>query len=419
MEFYRIWRILLGYKGLLIWLPLIAGCAGLGLTYVLPEQYESTALVLVRPIQKIEFNQVGGKKNEGLDFPVNLSAPIDAPSKTYMEVIKSQAVAIRIVDALQLYVEEPKVYENFLQKFKDDVKKWVKDTIRTLRNYFKYGRDIPATPFEIAVEEVENNLLVAGRKDTYVFEISFRSGDPKRAAAVANMAAEIFLEQSSEAYRREAALAREFIEGQLSDARKALDQTRAATLAYKNSGGTFDLKSEYNEKLKNVSSLENTLAKAEGKLAGMRPTAFKDSPQISAQKAEIAELNGQIATLKAQLTAYPEKENQLNAITLAERLAEESYEFFRRQYEEARLKESAVVAEIRVVSRAVPGLYPVKPQKYLYAGLAFFTALIVAIGWALFVEALNPRIRTIRDLDEAFDVPVLGAIPKLKRFSPQ
>ena len=46
MEFYRIWRILAGHKWVLIWLPIIATCVGLGLTYVLPEQYESTALVL-------------------------------------------------------------------------------------------------------------------------------------------------------------------------------------------------------------------------------------------------------------------------------------------------------------------------------------------------------------------------------------
>ena len=149
------------------------------------------------------------------------------------------------------------------------MKTWVKNTIRTLRNYAKYGRDIPATPFELAVEDIELNLVVAARKDTYAFDITYRSSDPKEAAAVANMAAEIFLEHSSGTYRAELARAREFFEMQVDESRKALDQARAAILAYKNSGDTFELKSEYEAQLKNVSDLENTLAKTEGKLAGL------------------------------------------------------------------------------------------------------------------------------------------------------
>jgi uncharacterized protein involved in exopolysaccharide biosynthesis len=416
MEFYRIWRVLVGYKWLLIWLPIAATCVGLGLTYALPEQYESTALVLVRPYQPIRFNPSEGGKNEILDFPVNLSAPIDAPSRTYMEVIKSEAVAMRIVSALRLDIKRPKEYASVFESIEDKMRIWIGGTLRTLRNYLRYGRDIPASPFDLAVEDIEKNLTVSVRKDTYVFDITYRSHDPKTAATVANMAAEIFLEQSSQAYRSEAAHNRDFIEEQLDQSRKALDEARAATLAYKNSAGAFDLKTEYNTKLKDVSDLEDTLAKAEQKLAGLARTNFKASPNVIAQEAQIGELKRQISTLQPQLAAYPELERRLNAITLAEHLAEESYEFFRKQYEEARVKEASTVTEIRIVSRAEPGLYPVKPVKWVYAGLSFATAMLLAIGWALFFEALDPRVRTVSDLNDELEVPVLGAIPTLKRF---
>ncbi len=410
MEFYRIWRILVGSKWLLIWLPVIATCVGLGLTYVLPEQYESTALVLVRPVEALKFNAGGVDRKEILDFPVSQSAPIDAPSKTYMEVIKSPAVAVKIVEALQLDVKKPIEYASLFELIKDKVKNWVKDMIRTVRNYSKYGRDIPATPFELAVEDVQEKLLVTVRKDTYAFDITDRSSNPKEAAAIANMAAEIFVEHSSEAYRSEAARARELIETQLDESRKALEQARAAILAYKNSGETFELSSEYKEKLKNESELENTLAKIEAKLAGL-----KGSLNVIAQQAERAAIKEQIGALRGQLAAYPQKETRMNALILTERLAQESYEFFLKRYEEARLREAAIPNEIRIVSRALPSLYPIKPLKYIYAGLSLAMALVVAIGWALFLEYLDPRVRMIRDVDDELGVPVLGAIPTLKR----
>ena len=413
MEFYRIWRILVGHKRVLIWLPIVATCVGLGLAFVLPEQYVSTALVLVRPAEELKFNSSADK--EILDFPVGRSAPIDAPSKTYMEVIKSHAVAVKIVEALHLDVKVPKEGETPFEVFTDKVKDWIGGTAHTLRNYVRYGRDIPTSAFDRAVENVEEKLGVSVRKDTYAFDISFRSSDPKKAAAVANIAAQIFIEHSSEAYRSEAARAREFLEKQLDESRKALDQARAAVLSFKSSGETFDLTSEYKENLQFLEDLQDTLAKDGGKLAGMKRSFKQDSPEVLAQEAENAALQQQISTLQAQLVAYPEKEARLNAIILTQHLAEESYEFFRKRYEEARVKELAIVTEIRIVSPAEPALYPINPIKFLYAGLSFAMAMVAAIGWALFAEQLSPRVRTFRDLGDADGAPLLGAIPALNR----
>jgi uncharacterized protein involved in exopolysaccharide biosynthesis len=264
----------------------------------------------VRPFENIRFNSGGGDKKEILDFPVNLSAPVDAPSKTYIEVIKSTAVAMKIVDALKLDVKKPTQHDGLLATIQDDVKTWVRNTVRTARNYFKYGRDIPASSFDLAVENIEKNLVVSAKKDSYAFVISYRSSAPQEAAAVANMAAEIFLEQSAEAYRTESGRARKFIETQLEESRTALDQARAATLAYKNSDETFELTSEYKEYLKNLADLENTLAKEEGKLAGRRVVDQRTqivSPATIAQVAEIADLKEKIADLRMRLAAYPQK----------------------------------------------------------------------------------------------------------------
>lgn len=420
MEFYRMWRLLVARKSLLVWLPIIAACVGLGLTYVLPEQYESTSLVVVRPFEEIKFRSDEEGKKGTPDFPASLTAPVDAPSKTYMEVIKSPAVARNIVETLKLYVKRPKHYDSSLAAFEDAVRAWLKRTMRSARNYIKYGRDIPASAFDLAVEDVERNLAVAARKDTYAFGITYRSSDPQEAADVANMAAEIFLERSSAAYRSESARAREFIETQLNESHKALEQARTSILAYKQAGGTFALNSEYDEKLRNIADLENTLAKTEEKLAGQRTIderlGIKDSPAAIAENAEISALKGQISNLRVELAAYPKKEIEMKGINLTERLAEQNYEFYRKQYEEARVKESATVSEIRIASRAVPSLYPVKPLKYAYAGMSFVTALALTIGWVLFFGSRDPRVRTIRELDEELGIPVLGAIPMLQRF---
>ncbi len=417
MEYYRFWRILVARKWLLIFLPIIAAGAGLATSYLLPQQYESAALVLVRPIQEFKFNRGGGgDRDQLLDLPVNLTAPIDAPSKTYMELIKSHSVAVQIVKALKLDVPETKQYASRWEQIRDEIGTEARDLLQSAKNYLRYGHDIAASPFDLAVEDVQENLVVAGRKDTYVFDITYRSSSPTRAAAVANAAAEIFLAQSSDAHRRELARTREFIGTQLDQSREALEQARAATLAYKNSGGTFDIKQEYDEKLKVLADLETSLAKSQAMLAGLQHTYFDINPKVATQQADVEKTKLQIASLRRELGAYPQAEARLNQITLAQRLAEESYDFLAKQYDEARVKEAANVAEIRIVSQAQPSLYPGKPLKWLYASLSFAIALIAAVGWALLSESLDPRIRTTQDLYGALQVEVLGAIPEIKHY---
>jgi uncharacterized protein involved in exopolysaccharide biosynthesis len=411
MEFYRTWRILMAHKFVLIALPVIATCVALGLSFLLPEQYESTALVLVRPFEEIKFNSSDNDQKVS-EFPVNLSAPIDALSKTYVEVIKSPAVAVRIVDALQLQIKKPKMDRNPFEAIKDSVGTWVGNAIRTMRNYFKYGRDIPATPFDRAVEDVEATLTVSVRKDTYAFDITARSHDPAQAAAIANMAARIFVEHSSQAYQRDSARSREFIGKQLQQSQKELYQAQASVLSFQRSNGTFELTSEYNTALKSVSELQNTIAKDQAELAGLRRLAGRSTPNLLAQEVEVAQLKAEISQIMERLAAFPQEETQFSRLKLAERLAEDSYGFFRKRYDEARVKEAEKVSEIRIVSPAVPTLYPVKPLKYVFAIVSFSTALVIAIGLALLMESLEPRVRTIRDLETELGVPVLGAIPR-------
>ncbi len=323
MEIYRLWRILMGYKQILFWLPVVATLVGLGLAFVLPEKYASTALVVVRPGEELKFDAGPRDRKEVMDFPVSQSTPLDAPSKTYMEEIKSLTVAERIVEALHLDIKRPKEGRTQFEVFKDRLRDWLASSFRTIRNYVRYGRDIPASAFDLAVENVQDNLKVSVRKDTYAFDITFDSSDPDESAAVANMAAQIFIDRSSEADRGEARRTREFIETQLDESRKALDQARAAVREYKDAGDTFNLTSEYDESLKGITELQDALAKAEAKLAGMQRLPRPDRLEVQAQEAEIAALQKQVDGLRAPLVYYPEKEARLSAITLAEPLLKE------------------------------------------------------------------------------------------------
>jgi uncharacterized protein involved in exopolysaccharide biosynthesis len=369
--------------------------------------------VIVRPEEKLRLSPNQGQGKEVLDFPVSQAAPIDAPSKTYMEVLQSEAVAARIVTALHLDAE-PTISTSGLARLRDEFRFWLKETIRSSRHIVRYGRVIPATSFERAVEDLREYLTLEVKKNTYAFSITYTSVNPQEAAAVANKAAEIFLAHNAEAYRSEAEISRKFIEARLLESETILRDARDAVQRFKHEAGIFAIGDEYRERIKVISSLEVDKENAQARLAGLLEMYAPENSKVASAQAEVGGLRKALASYKADLVGLPERERRLGALELAVTVAQQDYESIRKKFEESRIAEQTSFAEIRTVSPATVPLYPIKPIKYYYGGLGLLLALVSSIAFALFFEYLNPRVRIADDLTKVLDMPLLAAIPVMR-----
>ena len=413
MELHRLWRVIVGSRVLITVLTITSGFAALALTYALPSVYQASSLVIVRPEEKLRLTPNQGQGKEVLDFPVSQATPIDAPSKTYLEVLQSEAVAARIVTALHLD-DEPPLSEPGLPRLRDAFRTWLKETVRSSRHIMRYGRVIHASRFERAVEDVREYLALEVKKNTYAFSISYTSSNPKEAAAVANTAAEIFLAHNAEAYRSEAEAARKFIEGRLLDSEKNLRDARDALQRFKDEARVFAIGDEYRERIKVISSLQVDMESAQARLDGLLAMYAPENSKVLSAQAEVSGLRKALAAHRAELAALPDRERQLGALELAVTVAQQDYESIRKKYEESRIAEQTSFAEIRTVSPATIPLYPIKPIKYYYAGLGLLLGLVTAVTLALLFEYLNPRIRVPDDVTTVLEIPLLAAIPAMR-----
>ena len=411
MELMKIWRVILGHWWPITIMSITAATIATLITYVLPPQYKATAVVLVRPEEAIELNASGDSK-EILDYPLSHAAPIDAPSKTYIEIIQSRVSAERVVRELGLHL--PEEYDGWWDEWKGKFKRFVKTTIRSTRHIFKYGRVIEVTPFEMAVEDVQENLEMEAKKNTYVFLITFGAGDPEDAAKVANELADILVEYISQEDALETDVNQMSLASELERSNATLTEARLALQQFKEGNETFLLSEEYSEQLKMISTLESSLEMIDIELAGLRETQGPASSELQQKiaerrQAEIA-LNGKLEAVKT----HSEKEKQLNALQLAVDVSETNYKFIRTQYDDVLIAKSSQPNEIKLVSPATPPSYPSKPIKYYYGGAGLAMGLVVGVGWALGRESIQARLRSIDEVKQAFDVAVLATIPKIR-----
>jgi capsular exopolysaccharide synthesis family protein len=67
---------------------------------------------------------------------------------------------------------------------------------------------------------------------------------------------------------------------------------------------------------------------------------------------------------------------------------------------------------VEITKIAEPGKDPVRPNKTLNITLGLVFGLIMGIGLAFFIEYLDTSVKTIDDVERAFQAPVLGVIPQ-------
>ena len=440
MELLELLKIIGKYRAIIMVLVASSVLFTVALTYVVEERFESSALVLVRPQERLSFSGPQGDK-ETLDFPIPRVVPFEAMTKTVAEVIRSRTVAAEIVTRLGL--DKPSVETVWWKIWKRKIKGFFAD----VWTYLKYGRVEPSDPRAEATELVQKLITVEPTKDTYVFEIKFLAKLPEVAAAVVNTAADVFVQYNLDMSHKESGATREFIEAQVQTSAAAVAAARAALKNYQESHAIVELDKEVENSVNAVAALALERDKVERDAVSTKARvealsrqlgigaggAKKDAPRLLAgglrdavmAKLVVAQselesygaaslrLRSTISQQRAQLEGLPEQQLELSRLKLDLAVGEDTYRFVRKAYDQARIREAEQTREIRVIAPAIVETYPVRPVKVYYAGVALALSLVVGLILALFFEYLNFTLETTSGAQEALQLPLLASFPHI------
>jgi uncharacterized protein involved in exopolysaccharide biosynthesis len=424
MEVIAILDVLRRHVRLIVALCIVTTLAGYGLSFLhplIPEKYEVSAMLLVRPNEPIKITE-GSTGKEYLDFPVGQTPVVEAASKTYIRIIESPALISQVVRQLGLDKPRPKnacagdtlfgLIAACLEALYDEVEPYIKDSVALV----KYGRVLQGDPFTNAVNNVTGNLVLKSHEDTYIVEIQYGDGEPERAAEVANTVARLFIKflnemNSSEAKESASRLKREFehSQQQLVDARERLRE-------YKTSHEVFQTQPEYDAKLKVISDLTTELARLDSSLAkldmvpGRSDTRLAGTVEDNTYAMKRARLRKILAEKQAELASLPMIEREVQQRQTDVDVASTAYAIVAKALKEAELKSDAL-PEARLISPALVPQLPSKPRRGIFLGVAALTGLLVGVALAFFLEYLNRTARRIDDIEDFVGLKVIGTIP--------
>jgi capsular exopolysaccharide synthesis family protein len=362
-------------------------------------------------------------------------------------------------------------------------------------------KDQPLSPEELAALEPYEDAIISGESvdgivGTNLFRIKFVHTDPEMAQKVANTIAEVFRSNNIERYTSNSSKAGELLEQEIAKqqtkireeqdalfayakdtglppnpdpaldvegqrladlSRQALaaqDRRHTAEAVYQSAKANTDVMSVPEvQKSERIGKLQDRLSDLEERLAALRTTYKDEWPEvkkvlvsIEKVKAEIkAEANEAVGSLKAQLEAAKDHEQNINQryqaqrgitskqmrdriemASFAQRLesSKQHLAILQQRYREVQVAQGDKGSEVNIEAYSRVPRSPVGPPRFRNVVIALILSLVAGIGLAFLLDFLDDTVKSIDDVDRYVHLPALAMIPasrgvaKLKGLAP-
>ncbi len=455
LHFLDYWRIIRIRKAIIITVFLITAIVATAVTFLLPESYASTARIRIEPDIVTDV--------PGVSTTTTISPYDPYFIQTEFEIIQDRVVLGKVIEALDLNTQWGKKYYGgevlktpetmeFLKRrmslmpvrntklieitvFSEDrieaarIANTIADAYRTYR--LKQREQLTLNGIKVLEDQFkaqEEQIQVAQTNvDNLRKELGINDNDPNSIIPSPTLTTEQL--RNYNAMRLEGETRYMKLEKQLTLLQAlSKDKLRDVLPTVVSDPALSDLLNKLHESEQTYATLTNDYSGPE--------------PHVTRVQSLIDELNRQVDDRVAGIMAALENQEQsekaaLDSLTasLEEAKAKDNAESIRGQpYWEAKrrlgnmmefnkllsAKIEATKIDLRIpkssiveiTGQAEPGDSPVKPNKTLNIILGVIIGLIMGVGLAFFIEYLDTSVKTIDEVERAFQAPVLGVIPQ-------
>lgn len=160
----------------------------------------------------------------------------------------------------------------------------------------------------------------------------------------------------------------------------------------------------YQAALAEVNNLKADLQREVERVTG----GLTNTATISDKRVE--ELEAAVEVQKQRILELNQQRDELAVLKLNVDSAQKTLDTALERFSQTSMEGETNQSDVAVLTQATAPIYPSSPNVKRNFFLAFVLGFILAIGSALFLELLTPRVRSIEDID----MPVLGVLKKRK-----
>ena len=261
------------------------------------------------------------------------------------------------------------------------------------------------------INNLQNNLTVTENgKDTGVLSLTYTGEDRDQIRAILDSITRNYLEQNIERKSEEAAKSLVFLDKQLPEVRKNLDEAEEKLNTYRQRKDSVDLPLEAKSVLDSMVNIDAQLNELTFREAEISKLYTKAHPAYRTLLEKRKALEDEKAKLNDRITAMPETQQEIVRLTRDVESGQQVYMQLLNKQQELRITQASTVGDGRIVDPAIAQPGVLKPKKALIILGSIILGLIVSVVGVLLRSLFNRGIESPQVLEEQ-GISVYASIP--------
>lgn len=264
-----------------------------------------------------------------------------------------------------------------------------------------------------AVKNFNDIYSVAEKgKVTGVIGLNYLGQDPEHITQVLNNVLTVYHQQNIERKSLESKQTLAFLEKQLPELRKQLEDSEIKFNQFREKYKTVDVNAESELLLKQNIDLEKLKIELQQKQAELSAKYTNDHPLIRQIDAQITEINKKIADLNNRLTQLPETQRLYLQLYRDVKVNTELYTSLLNSYQQLKIANAGEIGNVRIIDTAVEPVKPIKPKKLIVLILSIFVGGFIGVLIALLRNMMRSGVNDSTQIENELDLPVYATVPR-------
>ena len=262
------------------------------------------------------------------------------------------------------------------------------------------------------IEDLQRDLRLAEKgRQSGVIDARLQNSDRQQLTLILNEIGEQYVKQNVERKAAEAQKTLQFLDVQLPQFKRQLDESEEAYNRYRNRQGTVALDEEAKLVLARTVDLQTKLVESQQKRRELIARFTSEHPSVQTLDAQIAAWGSEISTLNARVKAMPSVQQDALRLERDVKVNNELYQQLRNNALQLQLVREGKVGNVRLIDPAATPEDPVKPRRGLVLALALALGALGGVVLALARNTFFRGIRSPQEIEAHTGLNVYSTIP--------
>lgn len=249
-------------------------------------------------------------------------------------------------------------------------------------------------------------------KQSNVISATLEDADRDRLRRTLNEIGLQYVRQNVDRKAAEAEKTLQFLDGQLPDFKKQLENSEDAYADFRNKNGTIAFDEEAKAILGQAVQLQSKLLESEQLRRDLLSRFTETNPKVRVVDGQIAAFRHELDGVDRRVSAMPVLQRDALRLERDVRVNGELYKSLLNSSLQLRLVKEGKVGNVRLLDKATEPKRPVKPQKALVVALSLVLGLLAGIALAIVRSKMSSGIHNPQEIEDRLGLSVYSVVPQ-------